>query len=55
MWFYGRPHGTQQMLGFCLPMWSMILPPTPDDVWRQNLVIVAGALARGGGTAMLFR
>jgi hypothetical protein len=55
MWFYGRPHGAQQMLGFCLPMWSMILPPTPDDVWRQNLVIVAGTLARSGGTAMLTR
>ena len=53
MWLYGRPHGAQQMLGFCLPMWAMILPPTADDVWRRNLAIVARELARGGGTAIV--
>ena len=53
MWFYGRPYGAQQMLGFCLAMWAMILPPTDEATWRQNLVIVARELARGGGTAML--
>jgi hypothetical protein len=53
MWLYGRPLGAQQMLGFCLPMWAMILPPTADDVWRRNLAIVARELTRDGGRSMI--
>jgi hypothetical protein len=53
MWFYGRPFGAQQMLGFCSAMWAMILPPTDGAIWRQNLIIVSRELARGGGTAIL--
>ena len=53
MWFYGRPQGAKQMLGFCLPMWAIILPPTDDDVWQRNLTIVARELARGGGAALV--
>jgi hypothetical protein len=52
MWCYGRPLGAMQLLGFCLPMWAMILPPTADDVWCRNLAVVAAELARDGGTAM---
>ena len=51
MWFYARPLGSSQMLGFCLPMWAMILPPTDDDTWQRNLSIVAAELAKDGGTA----
>ena len=52
MWFYGRPLGASQMLGFCLPMWAMILPPTDDDVWRKNMAVVSRELAAGGGRAI---
>ena len=53
MWFYGRPVGASQLLGFCLPMWAMILPPTDDETWQRNLRIVATELAKGGGRAIL--
>jgi hypothetical protein len=52
VWFYARPVGASQLLGFCMPMWDMILPPVHDDVWRANLATVAAALAEGGGTAI---
>ena len=41
MWFYGRPAGVMSMLGFGMTLWEPVLPPTPDDVWEQNLAIVA--------------
>jgi len=41
------------MLGFCLPMWAMILPPTAAATWQRNLAIVARELARDGGTALI--
>jgi hypothetical protein len=52
VWFYGRPFGDPQMIGFCLPLWAMTLPPTPDDEWNRNLDVVARELAKGGGRAM---
>jgi hypothetical protein len=52
MWFYGRPRGTQQMFGFCLPMWAMTLPPTDEQVWQRNIAVVARELASGGGRAI---
>jgi diadenosine tetraphosphate (Ap4A) HIT family hydrolase len=52
LWFYGRPFGDQQMLGFTLPLWAMTLPPTPDDEWNHNLDVIAAELARGGGQTM---
>ena len=41
-----------QMLGFCLPMWAMILPSTPEDVWQANMAVVGAELAKGSGTAI---
>jgi hypothetical protein len=52
MWLYGRPRGASQLLGFCLPMWAMILPSTPEDVWRANMAVVAAELATVSGTAI---
>lgn len=52
LWFYARPLGDRQMLGFCLPMWAEILPPTPEDVWQRNLAVVAHELAKSGGRAI---
>ena len=53
LWFYGRPLGDTQMIGFCLPLWAMTLPPTPDTEWNRNVTIVARELAKGGGHSML--
>ena len=52
LWFFGRPRGDVQMLGFCLPMWAMILPGTPDDEWNRNLATVARELAKESGRAI---
>jgi hypothetical protein len=52
MWLYGRPRGAGQMLGFCLPMWAEILPPTPEDLWQANMAVVAAELAKVSGTAI---
>jgi hypothetical protein len=51
VWFYARPVGASQMLGFCLPMWAMTLPPTADTVWQRNVDVVVDELLRGGGRA----
>jgi hypothetical protein len=40
------------MIGFCLPLWAMTLPPTPDEEWNRNLTVIATELARGGGRSM---
>jgi hypothetical protein len=53
LWFYGRPVGDTQMIGFCLPLWAMTLPPTSEREWNRNLTIVAAELAKGGGRAMV--
>ena len=53
MWFYGRPAGVMSMLGFGMPFWEPVLAPTPDDVWEQNLAIVARELAKDGGQAIV--
>lgn len=53
MWFYARPLGASQMLGFCLPMWAMILPPTDQATWDANCAIVATELAKRGGRSMV--
>jgi hypothetical protein len=52
MWIYGRPLGTRQLLGYCLPMWAQILPPTDDATWRSNMAVVAHQLAKDGGHAV---
>lgn len=50
-WFMARPPRLPQLRGSFIAIWDDILPPTPDDAWRENLSLVAGALAAGGGTA----
>jgi hypothetical protein len=34
-------------------MWAEILPPTPEDVWQQNLGVVVRELAEKGGGAIV--
>ena len=52
VWFYGRPIGTLQLLGFGMPMWAQVLPPLPDDEWDRRLLAMAHVLAAGGGTVV---
>lgn len=49
-WFMARPARLPQLVGSFAAIWDDILPPTPEDVWRENLRAVADALASGGGT-----
>jgi hypothetical protein len=51
--FFGRPFGARKMLGWCLPMWSIILAPTVEDHWKANLAIAAKALGQGGGEVVV--
>jgi diadenosine tetraphosphate (Ap4A) HIT family hydrolase len=43
-WFMARPAGLTQLIGSFAAIWDDILPPTPEDVWRENLARVARAL-----------
>jgi diadenosine tetraphosphate (Ap4A) HIT family hydrolase len=45
-WFMARPARIPQLLGNFAAIWDDILPPTPEDVWRENLDVVARELAR---------
>jgi diadenosine tetraphosphate (Ap4A) HIT family hydrolase len=51
VWFLARPARIPQLRSSFAEIWDSILPPTPEPIWRENLAIVARALAEGGGTA----
>ena len=51
VWFMGRPERLLQLRSSFAAIWDDVLPPTPANVWRENLTTVARALAEGGGTA----
>jgi diadenosine tetraphosphate (Ap4A) HIT family hydrolase len=44
-WFLARPARFPQLIGNFAAVWDDILPPTPQDVWDENLAIVARALS----------
>jgi diadenosine tetraphosphate (Ap4A) HIT family hydrolase len=46
VWFMARPARLPQLIGSFAAIWDDILPPTPEDVWHDNLAAVAEALAR---------
>ena len=48
-WFIGRPEGFGQLRSSFAEIWDEVLPPTPEDVWRDNLDRVAGALREEDG------
>jgi hypothetical protein len=53
MWFMARPARIPQLAGSFAAIWDDILPPVPDETWRENLVIVKRELlneARSPGT-----
>ena len=43
-WFMARPARIPQLIGSFAAVWDDILPPTPEDVWRENLAAVRRAL-----------
>jgi hypothetical protein len=53
VWFFGRPTGRLQLRGKFLPLWDELLPPIPEDEWRERLGLVAAWLADFGGRAVV--
>jgi diadenosine tetraphosphate (Ap4A) HIT family hydrolase len=39
-WFLGRPSGLTQLMSSFAAIWDDVLPPTPQDVWQDNLARV---------------
>jgi diadenosine tetraphosphate (Ap4A) HIT family hydrolase len=46
-WFIARPAGFPQLASSMAEIWNDVLPPTPDEVWRDNLARVVAALRAG--------
>jgi diadenosine tetraphosphate (Ap4A) HIT family hydrolase len=46
-WFIGRPAGFGQLRSSFAEIWDEVLPPTPQDVWDENLARVVAALDAG--------
>jgi diadenosine tetraphosphate (Ap4A) HIT family hydrolase len=47
VWFMARPARIPQLIGSFAAIWDDVLPPLPEDVWRENLAIVASELRHG--------
>jgi diadenosine tetraphosphate (Ap4A) HIT family hydrolase len=43
-WFLARPARFPQLIGNFAAVWDDVLPQTPQDVWDENLRLVAAAL-----------
>jgi diadenosine tetraphosphate (Ap4A) HIT family hydrolase len=43
-WFIARPARIHQLVGSFAAIWNDILPPLPEDIWRENLAAVKAAL-----------
>jgi diadenosine tetraphosphate (Ap4A) HIT family hydrolase len=44
-WFLARPARLMQLLGSFAAIWDDILPPTPEEVWKENLAAAIRALS----------
>jgi diadenosine tetraphosphate (Ap4A) HIT family hydrolase len=44
-WFMARPARIPQLIGSFAAIWDDVLPPLPEEIWRENLAIVARELA----------
>ena len=44
IWFFGRPAGFEQFRSNFAAIWDDVLPPTPKDVWDENVRLVVAAL-----------
>ncbi len=43
-WFMARPARIPQLIGNFAAIWDDILPPVPEEIWRENLAAVKAAL-----------
>jgi diadenosine tetraphosphate (Ap4A) HIT family hydrolase len=43
-WFIGRPAGMGQLRSSFAEIWDEVLPPTPQEIWEDNLARVARAM-----------
>jgi hypothetical protein len=43
-WFIGRPEGFGQLRSSFAELWDEVLPPTPPEIWKDNLDRVVEAL-----------
>jgi diadenosine tetraphosphate (Ap4A) HIT family hydrolase len=43
-WFMARPARFPQLIGSFAAIWDDILPPPPEEIWRDNLAIVLRGL-----------
>jgi diadenosine tetraphosphate (Ap4A) HIT family hydrolase len=46
-WFIGRPAGMGQLRSSFAEIWDEVLPPTPQDVWDDNLARLVAAMEQG--------
>lgn len=53
VWFTARTEGLLSTRGSFALEWDDIIPPGPEDVWRDDLATVARKLATHGGTALV--
>lgn len=44
IWFMGRPARLEQVRSSFAAIWDDVLPPLPEEIWRENLELVAAAL-----------
>lgn len=44
IWFLGRPARMEQLRSIFAAVWDDVLPPTPNDVWEENVAAVVAAL-----------
>lgn len=44
IWFMARPARMEQLRSSFAAIYDDVLPPTPEDVWRENLELVRAAL-----------
>jgi diadenosine tetraphosphate (Ap4A) HIT family hydrolase len=43
-WFIARPTRIPQLVGSFIAIWDDILPPVPEEIWREDVARVAAAL-----------
>lgn len=52
-WFIARPERLPNVSGSCTADWDEILPPTPEDVWLQDVETVVTKLAYHDGRSLI--
>ena len=43
-WFIARPARLPQLVGSFVAIWDDILPPVPEEIWREDIARLAAAL-----------